>query len=142
MKSVGLAIVFQSFERLLEALRKRDLPVDMVRYINAGIDEVNRFHGTEREMKRLVRRTQKQTLRKLEKELKLVVKNHYRDLWMALGLSVFGVPLGLAFAVSSSNMSFLAIGIPMGMVLGMAVGAGLDKQAKERGLQIEVEVKH
>ena len=77
----------------------------------------------------------------IEKEEKLVPKNAYRTRWMAIGMSVFGVPIGMAFGASLGNMAFLAIGIPLGMAIGIAIGAGMDKKALEEGRQLDIEIR-
>jgi len=58
---------------------------------------------------------------------------------MALGMSIFGVPMGLIFGNSLDNMGFMAIGIPIGMVIGMGIGAGMDKKAEVKGRQLDYE---
>ena len=77
---------------------------------------------------------------RVNKELKLVPKNYHRNQWMVLGMTVFGIPLGIAFASAIDNMSFLAIGLPIGMPIGMAVGANMDQKAAKEGRQLDVEI--
>lgn len=69
----------------------------------------------------------------------LVPQNYYRNLWMILGMTIFGLPFGMMFGFALDNFAFFSIGLPMGMPIGMAVGAGKDKKAKEDGLQMAVE---
>lgn len=57
---------------------------------------------------------------------------------MTLGMTIFGLPFGLMFAMSLDNMAFLGIGLPMGMPIGMAIGAAKDKKAKDEGKVLEV----
>jgi hypothetical protein len=60
---------------------------------------------------------------------------------MAIGMSAFGIPLGVAFGASLGNMGLLGIGIPIGMVFGMAIGSGMDKKAIQEGRQLDLEMK-
>lgn len=53
-------------------------------------------------------------------------------------MSAFGIPLGVAYVSIIGNMAFLSIGLPIGMVLGMAVGAGMDKKALKEGRQLDI----
>jgi hypothetical protein len=69
-----------------------------------------------------------------------VPKNHYRNVWLALGIAAFGVPLGVVFGASLGNMGYLAIGIPFGLSIGLAIGTGLDKKAADEGRQLDVEI--
>jgi drug/metabolite transporter (DMT)-like permease len=71
-----------------------------------------------------------------------VTKNHYRNTWLALGMGVFGIPLGVTFGVSLGNMGLLGIGLPIGIVVGLAVGSVLDKKAFEAGRQLDLEIKY
>jgi hypothetical protein len=78
----------------------------------------------------------------VEKELKLVTKNHYRRLWMVLGMTIFGVLLGVAFGASLGNMAFLGLGLPIGMAIGIGVGTVMDKKAATEGRQLDVDLKY
>ena len=51
----------------------------------------------------------------------------------------FGIALGTAFGVSMGNMGLLGVGLPTGMVIGIAVGSGMDKKAQEKDLPIDFE---
>ncbi len=130
------------FEKLLDELKKREMPSEIVNLINQNIDEINSFSGSNKDLQKQIRKSQSNILKLIEKELKLVPKNLYRTRWMVIGMTVFGVPLGMAFGASLDNMAFLGIGIPIGMVIGMAIGAGMDKKAFEEGRQIDLEIKH
>ncbi|MBK5195311.1 MAG: hypothetical protein JJE08_04650 [Proteiniphilum sp.] len=133
---------YVQFDKLLTELRKRELPDEVVQSINTGIDLINPPSGSEEEWRKQIRKTQSDILRLIEKELKLVPKNHYRNIWLALGLAAFGIPLGVVFGVSLGNMAFLAIGLPFGISIGLALGSGLDKKALEEGRQLDVEINH
>ena len=136
-KKLGNA--FERLENILTELEKRELPRETVIYINNEIEQINSISESEEELTKPLNRTRTEILKLLEKELKLVPKNHYRNLWMALGMAAFGVPLGVAFGTSFGDMSFLAIGLPIGMVIGLAVGSGMDKKALEEGRQLDIE---
>jgi len=63
-----------------------------------------------------------------------------RVLLLAVGMAVFGIPIGAALGASFRNMAFLALGVPIGMAIGIAVGTGMDKKAFEEGRQIDMEI--
>ena len=130
------------FEKLLDELKKREMPSEIVNLINQNIDEINSFSGSNKDLQKQIRKSQSNILKLIEKELKLVPKNFYRNRWMAIGLAVFGIPFGAAFGASLGNMAFLGIGIPIGMVVGMAIGAGMDKKAFEEGRQLDIEINY
>ena len=59
---------------------------------------------------------------------------------MVLGMSSFGLPLGVAFGASLSNMGLLGVGLPIGMVIGIAVGLKKDNQAAKEGRQLKYSI--
>lgn len=137
-----LISAYAQFDQLLTELKKKELPEEIVKSINNGIDQINSVSESENELRKQIRKTQSGILKLIEKELKLVTKNHYRNTWLALGMAAFGIPLGVAFGTSSGNMGLIGIGLPIGMVIGMAVGSDLDKKAVKSGRQLDVEIKH
>jgi hypothetical protein len=137
-----LISAYAQFDKLLMELKKKELPEEIVKYINTGIDQINSFSKPEKELRKHIRKTQSGILKLIEKELKLVTKNHYRKTWLAVGMAAFGIPLGVAFGTSIGNMGLLGIGLPIGMVIGMAIGSGMDKKAVESGRQLDLEIKY
>lgn len=135
-----LTDIYVQFEKLLSELRKRDLPDEVVHSINTNIDLIDMATESEEQWKKQLRKTQADILRLIEKELKLVPKNHYRNIWLALGIAAFGVPLGVVFGLSLGNMAFMGIGMPIGIPIGLAIGSGLDKKAAEEGRQLDMEI--
>ncbi len=127
------------FEKLIVELKRREIALEIVNSVNQNIEEINSFLGSNKELRKQIRKSQSNIFKLIEKELKLVPKNLYRSRWMAIGMSVFGVPLGVAFGTILGNMGLLGIGIPIGMVVGMALGAGMDKKAFEEGRQLNLE---
>ena len=74
--------------------------------------------------------------------MKIVPINHYRNLWMVIGMSAFGLPLGVAYGTSIGNIGMMAIGLPIGMVIGIAIGTNMDKKALADGRQLSIEIKN
>ena len=104
-----LTNAFDQFGKFLTELKKKELSDELVVFINNGIEEINTVSDSEKELRKQIRKTQSGILKIIEMELKLVTKNHYRNKWMALGIAVFGIPLGVAFETSLGNMAFLAL---------------------------------
>ena len=140
-KSKKLATKFVEFEKLLAALRKKEIPSDVINSINSLINELNTFSGSNKDRLKKIRKDQMSILKLVEKECKFVPKNHYRNRWLALGMAAFGIPLGVGFGVSLDNMAFLGIGIPIGLAIGIAIGTAMDAKALENGSQLDVEIK-
>ncbi len=129
-----------TFQKLVEQLNTKEIPYLLAEWINEHIEELNTFSGSEKARRKLIKKNQWNILRRVEKELQLVTKNMYRNRWMAIGMAVFGVPLGAAFGILMGNMAFVGIGIPIGMVIGMSIGAAMDKKAKEENRQLDLEI--
>ena len=135
-----LASKYKFFEELISELNKKEIPSEIVDSINKEIDEINSFSDTNKGLLKLVKKKQASILELIEKELKLVLKNHYRNKWMAIGIGAFGVPFGVAFGAALKNMAFIGIGIPIGMAIGIAIGTAKDKEALDNGKQLDLEV--
>lgn len=132
---------FDQYQQLLTELNSRPLPENICSSINAATKELNASPLSGKPLLKLLKQKQTESLKLLEKELKLVPKHHYRNQWMLLGMSAFGIPLGVAIGTSIGNMGMLGIGLPIGMAIGMAVGTGMDKKAFDEGRQLQVELK-
>jgi len=136
----NLTDLHAQFEKLLSELRKRNLSEEVVQSINTNIDLIDPVLESEKEYIKQLRKTQTDILSRVEKELKLVPKNHYRNIWLALGIAAFGVPLGVLFGIILDNMGFIGIGLPIGIPIGLAIGTVLDKKAADEGRQLDVEI--
>ena len=133
---------FNDLEKLINELKKREVPSEIVNSVNQDIEDINSFVGSNKDLLKQLRKAQSKIIKLIEKELKIVTKNHYRNVWLAVGMAAFGIPFGVVFGVSLGNMAFLGIGIPIGMVLGIAIGTAMDKKAFEEGRQLNLEIKY
>lgn len=128
------------FSSLISELRKRPLSEKEVEAINNEIKNINASTGIEKDFMKTLAKSQASILKVIEKESKLVVKNHYRNLWLVLGMSAFGIPIGVAFGISIGNLGLLGLGFPIGMGIGVAVGTSLDNKAAKEGRQLDVDL--
>ena len=128
------------FKKLISELRKKDISSEFIQIINQDIDRVNTFSGTNKALKKQLRKAQYNIYKLIEKELKITPKNFYRTRWLAIGMAGLGIPFGVVFGTVLQNMAFLGLGIPIGMVIGIVIGAGMDKKAFEDGRQLEIEM--
>ena len=131
---------YAQFSEFINHLKKKELPNKIISSINRDIEAINTFTDSEKELRKLISKTQSQIINLLEKELKLVTKNHYRNTWLAIGMAAFGVPMGVAFGTSLGNMGLMSIGLPLGMLIGMALGSQMDKKAFDEGRQLDIEM--
>ncbi len=128
------------FTKLIQELNNRVLPEKIETTINSDINTLNLITDSAKELKTQIVKTQIKIISLVEKELNFVVKNHYQNKWLAIGIGVFGIPIGGLFALGLHNFAYLGIGLPIGMSIGMAVGAQMDKKAFKEGRQINFEL--
>ncbi|MCX2720017.1 hypothetical protein [Lentiprolixibacter aurantiacus] len=129
---------YTGFLELISELNSRDLPVSIIDNLNKEIDSLNLVLDGDKQFSRQLGRKKHAILKILEKELKLVPRNYYRNQWMIMGMTIFGVPMGVVLGTALDNMGFLGIGIPIGMAIGLGVGSGMDEKARKEGRQLKV----
>ena len=129
------------FEKLISELKEKELTEKVITSVNQDIKTINAFTGLDKDLSKLLGKTQSKILIMIEKELKLVVKNHYRLRWMAIGMVVFGIPFGAAMGTALDNMAFIGVGIPIGIGIGIGIGTAMDQKAFEKGKQLNLEIK-
>ena len=123
-------------------MNKRDIPNLLVDTLNREIEEINAAILSEKGWKTTIKKKQFKILRQLEKELKIVPINYYRNMWLAIGIGGIGIPIGFLIGTGLGSMAFLGLGMPVGLAIGLPVGMGMDKKAKVEGRQLDVEVKN
>lgn len=133
--------IYTQFEGLIDKLNCREFPDKTIGFINQAIAELNATTATGNSLRKLILKKQSGVIKFIEKEHKLVPKNHYRNQWLAKGMAVFGIPIGMTFGAGVGNMGLLAIGLPIGLAIGMAVGSEMDKKAFKEGRQLNTELK-
>ncbi len=131
---------YGKFQKLIAELQRKDIPDGTAKNINDKINALNLVPSSDQKFSKNFRKTQQGIINTLLKEVKIVPKNYYRNLWLGLGMAVFGVPLGVAFGAAQDNMAFLGIGIPIGMGIGIAIGTTMDEQAKKEGRQLDIDL--
>ncbi len=141
-ENIKLSEVYIQLEELLKELNKKKLSPQVVEHINLEIKELNTSSLTDSRLLKFAKEKRTKIIRLLEKEHKIVPKNYYRNLWLVLGMSAFGLPLGVVFGLMTSNMGLLAIGLPIGMAIGIAVGTKMDNKAQEEGRQLQIEISY
>lgn len=131
--SQRLVKAHQQMEKLIAALEKKQPPQEIVDEVDAKIAHLNAYNGDDKGFKRELKRANQAILKMVLEKLNWVPKDYYRTQWMALGMSIFGLPFGVTMGLALDNMAFMAAFLPFGMVIGMSIGAGLDKKAAEEG---------
>ncbi|HEY3385922.1 MAG TPA: hypothetical protein VGK46_05390 [Saprospiraceae bacterium] len=132
---------FDAFEKMILELEKRQLPSSILILINQDIKDLNDFAGPSKAFAVEISKKRNGILQILSRDLKLVPRNHYRNVWLAMGMMIFGVPFGMMLGTVLGNLALFPIGLPMGLILGIMVGTSLDKKAFENGRQLDIVLK-
>ena len=135
-EGVVVAVELQS---LLKALDNHNLSEASINYINEQINQLNSLSPEASRKTGKLKAAKNAILKHLAKEYKLVTKNYYATLWMPLGMTAFGLPLGTAVYVITGNAAFIGIGLPLGMAFGSFYGATLDKKAEKENRVLKLQ---
>lgn len=125
---------------LLDALQHRPLKPDSVVWINTQLQSLNDTAKTGKNLRKQLRCTRTTILTYLAKEEDLVPRGYYQHQWMMLGMTIFGLPIGVTLGLSLGNIGLMGIGLPLGMFMGMSVGASKDRKARESERQLPVRI--
>lgn len=137
-----LSAAFDQFSDLLKAVKEKELNTNVVSALNESVQSINNTLLKGKDLTKLIKTKQQGFLKLLEKEQKIVPKNYYRTLWTLLGMTSFGLPMGVAFGMAMGNIGLLGLGLPIGMAIGLAMGSSMDKKAATEGRQLAFEVKN
>lgn len=140
-KNIKATAVYKQFGALLDVLAKKELPNEIIALINQETEHLNSISDTDKHFLKTIKQKEHKIIKLLENKIKLVPKNYYRKLWLILGMTSFGLPIGIALGLSIGNIGFLGIGLPIGMAIGVGIGSRMDKKAFKEGRQLDFEVK-
>ena len=136
-----VANLYNQLGILLNAIEAIKLPNETTDFIDQEIEQLNAYSNEDKFFVKAIKEKENNIVKFLEKKHKIVPKKYYTKLWMILGMSAFGIPMGVAFGVIMKNMGLLGIGLPIGMGVGVGFGTYLDKKALNEGRQLDVEIK-
>ncbi|WP_288245083.1 hypothetical protein [uncultured Chryseobacterium sp.] len=133
--------LYDQLQQLLNELEKKKISSETAEKVNRETALINSTALRDKDLHKMLKQKQNDIIKLLEKEHKIVPKNYYRNLWLAVGMGAFGLPIGVAFGLLIHNIALLSIGLPIGMAIGVVVGSSLDKKAEAEGRQLDVEIK-
>ena len=96
-------------------------------------------HRKEGKLKRQLEITHHRILYILRRDVGIIPENYYRNLYLALGMSVFGLPLGALLASLLGNSSYLIFGMLFSLAAGIAFGSRKDQIADKENKVIRLE---
>lgn len=131
---------YTKFSELLKEFEFKELSIETVSLINDEIEKLNAISTSDKKFYNSINDKENKIIRLVANKHKIVPINYYKKLWMLLGMSSFGIPLGVVFGFSIGNIALLGIGIPIGLAIGVGIGTNLDKKAFVEGRQLQYKV--
>lgn len=135
----GLDKCYQKYQNVIEELNDRAIPEDLMDQVNAEVSKLDEITEVGKPFLKQLKKSYSKILKLLREEINLVSKNHHRNTWMVLGMSVFGIPIGMGIATAIDNFGLFAAFMPVGMAIGIAIGSQMDNRAEQEGRQLDVE---
>ena len=126
------------FEQLIQEIQRMELPPEVIVELNTELEKLELQLVFQKKFYEQIKTSKAVLLNILFKEVGVVPINHYRDLWIALGLSGIGLPLGIFLSFFMDNSSAIALGIALGCSMGIVIGSNLDNQAEAEGRQMAI----
>lgn len=135
------SVLYQQLNDLIIALDEKRLTEQTVHLINEQIKGLNSIAESEKHFQQSLKLTGRNIMKLLEKRHRLVPRNHYRKLWMILGMVSFGTPVWITVGLSMKNFALMGMGLPIGMIVGIGIGKMLDDKAFREGRQLTIDSK-
>ncbi len=124
---------------LISEIENKGVPEEVCYKINYQIDKMNSFaNKKEGILNRQLEITYYRILYILRRDVGIIPENYYRNLYLALGMSVFGLPLGALIASFLENTSYLIFGMLFGLAVGIVIGSKKDQIADKENKVIRV----
>lgn len=136
-----LHAAFAQLQELITLLNNKTLTDPIIQKINTEVAEINATSLAGNSLHKLIKHKQTKIVKLVEKELKIVPKDYYKNMWSVIGMSSVGLPLGAAIGIGTGNIGLLAVGLPIGLGLGYVVGMSRDKKAAADGRQLAITLK-
>lgn len=118
---------------LLKELGTLQIPEASIISFNRKIEEVNESFRRGNLTSKKILLAKSYILNHLAKNHGPVTANYYTNMWLPLGMSTFGIPIGVVLFVILDNAAFIGIGLPIGLMFGSFYGSQLDKKAEKEG---------
>lgn len=137
-RSAADQLAVTQFEKLIQEIHRMELPPEVIVELNIELEKLELQLAFQKKFYKQIKTSKAVLLKILYHEVGVVPINHYRDLWIALGLSGIGIPLGIFLSFFMDNSSAIALGIALGCSMGIVIGANLDNQAEAEGRQMAI----
>lgn len=133
-----LTKAYARLQSILQIAQRNSLSASATEKINERIHTLNTSTKINGARYRLTTLTENEIIDILEQDLKLVPRGYHSKRWLAIGMSAFGISLGVVIGLLAKNMAFLGIGLPIGLGIGALIGNRMDAKAAAEGRQYEI----
>ncbi len=125
--------VYQKFIGILNSIENRNLSTSEKDLIEKKLTTLDLANDT-RNRKKYIRKKSNEFLQYLESEFSIVLKDHYTNYGVSIGM-VFGMTIGTSIFKGSDG---IAIGMCLGMCLGYIIGQQMDKNAAKQNQVLNI----
>lgn len=135
-----LTQAYNRLQSILKIAQIKPLSEVATNKINDKIKALNSSTKINGALYRLITLTENEIVDIIEQDVKVVPVGYYSKRWLAIGMSAFGISLGVIIGLITKNMAFLGIGLPIGLGIGAIIGRQMDSKAALEGRQYEITV--
>jgi hypothetical protein len=118
--------VYQKFTSILIGLENRDFSKYQISLIETELKTLDLEKQT-KNRKRYIKKKSNEFVNFLKSEFSIVMKSHYANLGLSMGM-VFGVAIGVSVFKDSGSST---TGMCFGMFIGYLIGQYMDKEAEK-----------
>lgn len=126
---------YKRFYYLINELHGHDLSSKTLVFINQQIELINNTRE-ESVLLKQVQSSKRQILKTLEKKYRIVPKGYYRRLWTILGISIIGIPSGVALGFILNSIEFVPIGWAITAIVCFRIGRAKDGDVSKFGRRL------
>lgn len=139
-KSPHVEIEFKKLDELIEELRQRKLPVEIISSINDGIRQINSLLDQNESIvdEKLIK-VRSAILWILKVELHILPANYFRSRYSIYGILPFDLPLGLVLGGTMGNGYYIIAGFLIGLLLSRLWGSLRDNEIKKQNRQLRIQ---
>lgn len=126
----------RKLKKMIDELRTKNLQHVSIEFINDIIQKLYQLDFNSKTSRYKIGQFKREILNYLQKNEGMFAKGHFTALYMTVGMSAIGLPLGVVFGFAVDNLGLLGVGLPIGLALGLALGRKKDMRIKQEGKQL------
>jgi len=133
--SLQLGKSYKRFAYLIYELHGHDLSQNTIIFINEHIELINKIEK-ENSLLKQIRVSQNKVLKLLEKKHGIAPRGYYQKLWFFYGITIIGIPSGIALGIILDDLQFVWIGWLIALMISFQIGRSKGKDLARFGRQL------